>query len=77
MLETNRLILRPFSVEDLSLLHSLHANEEVAKSTIDGVQNIKTVEKHLKNFISHQESLVIHNGRFLKKIAENLLVELA
>lgn len=69
MLETNRLSLRPFSVDDLSLLHNLHSNEEVARSTIDGVQNIKTVEKHLKNFISHQEKFGYSQWAVFEKIS--------
>ena len=55
MLKTKRLNLRPFSSTDLDLLFSLHANEKVAKTTIDGVQSLETVKKHLDNFISHQE----------------------
>jgi len=55
MLKTNRLNLRPFSAADLDLLYSLHANEEVAKTTIDGVQSLEQVKKHLDNFINHQE----------------------
>ena len=54
MLETNRLILRPFTSDDFDLLFSLHANEEVAKSTIDGVQSKQQVQTHLDSFIAHQ-----------------------
>ena len=55
MLKTNRLNLRPFTHEDLNLLHQLHANPEVAKTTIDGIQSLEQVKKHLENFIAHQE----------------------
>lgn len=55
MLKTKRLNLRPFVVQDLPLLFSLHANEEVARTTIDGVQSLEQVRSHLENFISHQE----------------------
>lgn len=55
MLKTKRLNLRPFRAEDLSLLFSLHANEEVAKTTIDGVQTLQQVQKNLSSFITHQE----------------------
>jgi len=55
MLETKRLKLRQFTNEDLNLLHQLHANPEVAKSTIDGVQSLEVVKKHLDNFIAHQQ----------------------
>ncbi len=55
MLKTNRLNLRPFTFEDLNLLYQLHANPEVAKTTIDGIQSLETVKKHLESFISHQE----------------------
>lgn len=55
MLRTERLNLRPFLAEDLPLLFRLHANEEVAKTTIDGVQSLETVKKHLDSFINHQE----------------------
>lgn len=52
---TNRLILRPFMQQDFELLYSLHSNPEVAQTTIDGVQDEATVQKHLTNFIEHQE----------------------
>ena len=55
MLKTSRLNLRPFSLADLHLLHQLHANPEVAKTTIDGVQSLEQIKKHLENFIAHQE----------------------
>ena len=55
MLSTKRLNLRLFTLQDLDFLHQLHANPEVAKTTIDGVQSLETVKKHLDNFISHQE----------------------
>lgn len=55
MLKTSRLNLRPFVLEDLNLLHQLHANPEVAKTTIDGVQSLEQIKKHLENFIAHQE----------------------
>lgn len=55
MLSTQRLKLRAFTADDLNLLHQLHANREVAKTTIDGVQSLETVKKHLDNFIAHQE----------------------
>jgi ribosomal-protein-alanine N-acetyltransferase len=54
-LETNRLNLRLFTAADFDLLHSLHANPEVAKSTIDGMQTRDQVRQHLNSFISHQE----------------------
>ncbi len=54
MLKTKRLNLRPFTAEDLPLLFSLHANDEVAKTTIDGVQTLQQVKKHLEDFIAHQ-----------------------
>lgn len=52
---TNRLHLCPFTKDDLHLLYDLHASPEVAKTTIDGVQSLETVRKHLENFITHQE----------------------
>lgn len=57
MLKTPRLNLRPFREEDLDLLFSLHANPEVAKTTIDGVQSREKVKAHLDGFISHQQKL--------------------
>ena len=53
--QTTRLYLRPFTAEDLNLLYQLHSNPEVGKSTIDGVQSLETVQKHLNNFIANQE----------------------
>lgn len=55
ILQTKRLYFRPFSNQDLPLLFSLHANPEVGKTTIDGVQDIDTVKKHLENFIASHE----------------------
>ncbi len=55
MLKTKRLNLRPFRAEDLDYLYQLHSNPEVAKTTIDGVQSLEVVKKHLENFIAHQE----------------------
>lgn len=55
VIKTNRLNLRPFTREDFDLLYKLHANPEVAKTTIDGVQSKETVQKHLNSFIAHQE----------------------
>lgn len=55
ILKTDRLNLRPFTENDLDFLYQLHANEEVAKTTIDGVQSLEVVKKHLDNFIAHQE----------------------
>lgn len=57
LLTTQRLYLRPFKSSDLSLLYQLHANPEVAKTTIDGIQSMETVQKHLADFIQHQEKL--------------------
>ncbi len=54
-MNTPRLYLRPFVSEDLNLLFQLHANPEVAKTTIDGVQTIEMVKSHLDGFILHQE----------------------
>ncbi len=73
MLKTNRLNLRSFTREDFDLLYQLHSNEEVAKSTIDGVQSKETVQKHLDNFIAHQEkygygqwaTFEIESGKFI------------
>ena len=53
--QTSRFYLRPFTTEDLDFLYQLHSNPEVGKSTIDGVQNLETVQKHLDNFITNQE----------------------
>jgi ribosomal-protein-alanine N-acetyltransferase len=55
--QTLRLYLRSFTQDDLNLLYSLHANEQVGKTTIDGVQDLETVKKHLDNFIATQEKL--------------------
>ncbi len=55
--QTKRLYLRPFTPEDLNFLYQLHSNPEVVKSTIDGVQSLQTVQKHLDSFIAHQEKL--------------------
>ena len=55
MLTTNRLKLRPFTEQDFDLLFSLHANAEVAKTTIDGIQSREQVQKHLDNFIAHNQ----------------------
>jgi ribosomal-protein-alanine N-acetyltransferase len=54
-IKTARLYLRPFTEADLDLLYSLHANPEVGKTTIDGVQSLATVKKHLDDFIANQE----------------------
>jgi len=51
-LKTKRLYFKEF---DLQLLYSLHSNSEVAKSTIDGIQSLDAVKKHLDEFIDHQE----------------------
>ncbi len=53
--QTSRFYLRPFTIADLDFLYQLHSNPEVGKSTIDGVQNLETVKKHLDNFIANQE----------------------
>jgi ribosomal-protein-alanine N-acetyltransferase len=53
--QTSRLYLRPFMPDDLDLLYSLHSNPKVGKSTIDGIQDLKTTKKHLDNFITNQE----------------------
>jgi ribosomal-protein-alanine N-acetyltransferase len=55
MLKTNRLNLRPFTDSDLDILHQLHSNPEVARTTIDGIQSREQVQKQLENFIAHQE----------------------
>lgn len=54
-IKTKDLYLRAFTLEDLDLLFSLHANPEVGKTTIDGIQSVEVVKKHLDNFITHQE----------------------
>lgn len=54
-MKTPRLYLRPFTQEDLDLLYQLHSNADVAKTTIDGVQSLEVVKKHLNDFITHQE----------------------
>lgn len=55
MIKTSRLNLRNFTKKDLPFLYQLHSNPEVAKTTIDGVQNLEVVKKHLNDFIAHQE----------------------
>ena len=52
--QTLRLYLRPFTAADLNFLYQLHSNQEVAKSTIDGIQSLEIVKKHLDSFIDHQ-----------------------
>lgn len=53
--KSSRIYLRPFNNNDLDSLFSLHASPEVAKTTIDGIQSLETVKKHLESFIAHQE----------------------
>jgi RimJ/RimL family protein N-acetyltransferase len=74
IIETNRLFIRDFSLneEDLNNLYSLHANEEVAKNTIDGVQTLSQVKNSLQDFVDHkkkfgfsQMSVFNKNGEFL------------
>lgn len=53
--QTPRLYLRPFIATDLNFLYQLHSNPEVGKTTIDGIQDLEMVKKHLDNFITNQE----------------------
>ncbi len=55
IIQTKRLYFRPFTTQDLDFLFQLHSNPQVAKTTIDGVQSIEAVQKHLEGFIQHQE----------------------
>jgi RimJ/RimL family protein N-acetyltransferase len=55
IITTLHLELRAFEEEDFSLLFSLHNNLEVAKTTIDGIQNEEQIQNHLENFINHQK----------------------
>ncbi|MES2961541.1 MAG: GNAT family N-acetyltransferase [Pseudomonadota bacterium] len=57
MLKTNRLNLRQFKPEDISLLYQLHSNPEVAKTTVDGIQSLEKIQEQLNAFISHQQEL--------------------
>lgn len=50
-----RLEIYSFVQNDLEDLYKLHSDPEVAKSTIDGVQDLKTVQEHLNSFIAHQD----------------------
>ena len=63
MLKTNRLNLRPFTDSDLDILHQLHSNPEVARTTIDGIQSREQVQKQLENFIAHQEKFGYSQSR--------------
>jgi ribosomal-protein-alanine N-acetyltransferase len=54
ILETQRLYMKAFEIEDLDKLFSLHGNEEVGSTTIDGVQDMDVVREHLESFIEHQ-----------------------
>lgn len=49
------LILRPFQKSDFDFLYSLHSNEQVAKSTIDGVQSPEKTQENLTEFIVHYQ----------------------
>ena len=54
ILESKRLYIKPFAPEDFGKLFSLHAHPDVAKTTIDGIQNKEAVQKDLDSFIDHQ-----------------------
>ena len=66
-LELENLYLRPFKEEDLQHLYTLHSNKEVAKSTIDGVQDFEAVQKDLQQFISHQAKFGYSQWAVFKK----------
>lgn len=55
IITSERLYVRPFTLDDLGNLFALHSNPDVAKTTIDGIQDKETVKEHLRNFIAHQE----------------------
>ena len=73
MLITKRLYLRPFTINDLEYLYLLHSNSEVAKSTIDGVQSIDVVKKHLDDFIQHQKQYGFSQWAVFEKDSEQFV----
>ena len=75
ILQTTRLNLRPFIAADLDFLYQLHANPEVAKTTIDGVQSLEMVKKHLDSFIFEGSfgTKKLLRGIFLEKVNGNKL----
>lgn len=55
IITSERLYARPFTGNDLGNLFALHSNPDVARTTIDGIQDRETARKHLHNFLEHQE----------------------
>lgn len=75
ILETNRLILRTFSIEDANLIYQLNKDPEVTQYTGDPVKDIKHAKEILEKVILPQYVLYNH-GRWavvVKKETDNEL----
>lgn len=73
MFNTVRLNARAFKHQDLDLLYKLHSNPEVAATTIDGIQSLEQVKKHLDNFINHQEKYGYSQFAIFEKASGNFV----
>lgn len=73
LFQTQRLYAKHFEIGDLNNLYKLHSNQLVAKTTIDGIQSLETVEKHLKDFISHQENFGFSQWAIFEKSSNKFI----
>ncbi len=71
ILETNRLLLRTFTLEDAQLIYELNLDPEITRYTGDPVKDINHAKEVLEQVILPQYALYNH-GRWAVHIKENL-----
>jgi RimJ/RimL family protein N-acetyltransferase len=71
ILETNRLLLRTFTIEDASLIYELNLNPDVTRYTGDPVKDLHHAAEILKKVILPQYTLYNH-GRWAVHIKERM-----
>ncbi|WP_333648812.1 GNAT family N-acetyltransferase [Lacrimispora sp.] len=55
MIETERLIMRPFHEDDLDIIMGLYSSEEIMRYMPNDVMNVEGAQKHLNNVIRDWE----------------------
>jgi len=71
VIETNRLLLRPFTEDDASLLYELNLDPEVIRYTHDPMTDVEHAKQVLNEVILPQYSLYDH-GRWVVHLKSNL-----
>ncbi|KAF2204336.1 acyl-CoA N-acyltransferase [Delitschia confertaspora ATCC 74209] len=79
-INTERLVLREFSMDDIEAFHALESREEVVQFQSFGPKTLEDANKDVKTIIinaaesprEHYELAVLHDGKFIGRVGANV-----